>query len=41
VSHPRQFGWDWDVALVDASGHGNTKPSATTAVLGNDPDVAA
>jgi hypothetical protein len=41
VSHPRQFGWDWDVALVDASGYGNTDPSATKAVLGDDPDVAA
>jgi putative ABC transport system permease protein len=41
VSHPRQFGWDWDVALVDDSGYGNTNPSATQAVLGNDPDVAA
>jgi MacB-like periplasmic core domain len=41
VSHPRQFGWDWDVALVDASGYGNTNPSATKAVLGNDPDVTA
>src|SRR4029453_8482909 len=41
VSHPRQFGWDWDVALVDASGYGNTNPSATKAVLGHAPDVTA
>lgn len=41
VSHPRLFGWDWDVALVDSQGYGNTKPAATAEILGSDPDVEA
>lgn len=41
VSHPRLFGWDWDVALVDGSGYGNTNPTATQEILGRDPDIAA
>jgi hypothetical protein len=41
VSHPRLFGWDWDVALVAGAGYGNTNPAATQEVLGNDPDIAA
>jgi hypothetical protein len=39
VSHPRQFGWDWDVALIDSAGYGNTKPRETNEILGNDPDI--
>ncbi len=41
VSHPRQFGWDWDVALIDSAGYGNTKPEATKALLRSDPDIEA
>ena len=41
VSHPRLSGWDWDVALVDSQGYGNTNPAATTEILGSDPDVTA
>jgi hypothetical protein len=39
VSHPHQFGWNWDVALIDSAGYGNTKPQATEEILGNDPDI--
>ncbi len=41
VSHPRLFGWNWDVALVDGAGYGNTKPAATAAAFAADPDIAA
>jgi hypothetical protein len=39
VARPRLGGWDWDVALVDSQGYGNTNPAATTEILGSDPDV--
>jgi hypothetical protein len=39
VQHPRLYGWDWDVALLDSAGYGNTQPSGTQAVLGSDPAV--
>ncbi|MGZ4771707.1 MAG: ABC transporter permease [Ilumatobacteraceae bacterium] len=39
VAHPRLFGWNWDVALVDGGGYGNTKPAETQAILGADPNV--
>ena len=38
---PRLFGWDWDVALVDQQGYGNTRPGPTSRVLGSDPGVQA
>ncbi|MEY2571190.1 MAG: putative transport system permease protein [Acidimicrobiaceae bacterium] len=41
VSHPSQYGWDWDLALVSAAGYGNTDPAANAQVLGGDPDVAS
>jgi hypothetical protein len=41
VSHPRLFGWNWDVALVDGSGYGNTKPAATNAVFASDDNIEA
>jgi len=41
VSHPRLSGWDWDVALVDSQGYGNTNPVAAAEILGSDPDVMA
>jgi hypothetical protein len=41
VDTPRLFGWDWDVALVDGAGYGNTNPAAAEEVLGGDQDVAA
>ncbi len=39
VSQPRLFGWNWDVALVDGAGYGNTKPAATNAVLAADDNI--
>lgn len=41
VANPRLFGWNWDVALVDGSGYGNTDPVATEAVLSSNDDVEA
>jgi hypothetical protein len=41
VDHPRLFGWDWDIALVDQQGYGNTKPGPTRQILGRDPDIQA
>jgi hypothetical protein len=41
VSHPRLFGWNWDVALVDGAGYGNTKPAATRAVFASDGNIEA
>jgi hypothetical protein len=41
VHQPRLFGWDWDIAIVDQQGYGNTRPGPTAAILGNDPDVQA
>ena len=41
ISHPRLFGWDWDVALVDGAGYGNTNPTKTDPVLSANPDVQA
>jgi hypothetical protein len=41
VSHPAQYGWNWDVAAVDNAGYGNSDPAAAERLLGSDPDVAA
>ena len=41
VTHPRLFGWDWNVALVDGGGYGNVNAEAADEVLGSDPDIAA
>jgi ABC-type antimicrobial peptide transport system permease subunit len=41
VHQPRLFGWNWDVALVDSQGYGNTKPGPTAEILGHDPGVGA
>jgi hypothetical protein len=41
VSHPHLFGWNWDVALVDGGGYGNTKPAATEAAFSADDDIEA
>lgn len=41
VSHPRLYGWNWDVAVVDSAGYGNTNPIETQRVLSADPDVSA
>ena len=41
VSNPRLAGWNWDVALVDSAGYGNTNPVATDEILGPDPDIEA
>jgi hypothetical protein len=39
ISHPRLYGWDWDVALVDGGGYGNTNPTQTQPVLAADADI--
>jgi hypothetical protein len=39
VASPKLFGWNWDVAIVDGAGYGNTNPVTTKDVLGGDPDV--
>ena len=41
VANPRLFGWTWNVALVDGSGYGNTKPAATEAAFAANPDIEA
>jgi putative ABC transport system permease protein len=41
VSHPHLFGWNWDVALVDGAGYGNTNPPATEAAFAADGDIEA
>jgi hypothetical protein len=41
VSHPHLFGWNWDVALVDGAGYGNTNPAATEAAFAADDDIEA
>jgi predicted lysophospholipase L1 biosynthesis ABC-type transport system permease subunit len=41
VHQPRLFGWDWDLAIVDQDGYGNTRPGPTADILGNDPDIQA
>jgi predicted lysophospholipase L1 biosynthesis ABC-type transport system permease subunit len=41
VDHPRLFGWDWNITLIDQAGYGNTKPGPTADILGHDPDVEA
>ena len=41
VANPRLFGWNWNVALVDGSGYGNTKPAATEAAFAANPDIEA
>lgn len=41
VHQPRLFGWDWDIAIVDQDGYGNTRPGPTAEILGKDPDVQA
>lgn len=41
VSHPRLYGWNWDVAVVDSAGYGNTNPIETQRVLSADSDVDA
>ncbi len=41
VSHPHLFGWNWDVALVDGAGYGNTKPAATRATFAANDDIEA
>jgi hypothetical protein len=41
VASPRLFGWNWDVALVDGGGYGNTNPVATKVALSSDSDVEA
>jgi hypothetical protein len=40
VATPDLFGWNWNVALVDGAGYGNTNPVTTKDVLGGDHDVA-
>ena len=39
VDHPRLFGWNWDIALVDSSGYGNTKPAETQSVFAADSNI--
>ncbi|MBK5331836.1 MAG: ABC transporter permease, partial [Ilumatobacteraceae bacterium] len=39
VDHPRLFGWDWNVAMVDGGGYGNTKPAETQTVFAADPNI--
>jgi hypothetical protein len=41
VDNPRLFGWNWDVALVDGAGYGNTKPAATEAAFASNDDIDA
>jgi hypothetical protein len=41
VTHPAQYGWSWDVAVLDNSGYGNTDTAAAREILGGDPDIAA
>jgi ABC-type lipoprotein release transport system permease subunit len=41
VANPRLFGWNWNVALVDGAGYGNTKPAATEAAFSANPDIEA
>ncbi len=39
ISHPSLSGWDWDVALVDGGGYGNTNPMQTQPVLSANADI--
>jgi MacB-like periplasmic core domain/FtsX-like permease family len=41
VSNPRLFGWNWDVALVDGAGYGNSNPLTTDTVLASDANIEA
>jgi hypothetical protein len=41
VDEPPLFGWNWDVAIVDGAGYGNTQPDVTDRLLGANGDVAA
>ncbi len=41
VSNPRLFGWNWDVALVDGNGYGNSNPRATERVFAADGNIEA
>ncbi len=41
VANPQLFGWNWNVALVDGAGYGNTKPAATEKAFAANPDIAA
>ena len=41
VSNPRLFGWNWDVALVDGAGYGNSNPRTTGAVFASDDNIEA
>jgi hypothetical protein len=41
VDTPRLFGWDWDEAMVDGGGYGNTNPILTDEAFKADPDIEA
>ena len=41
VSNPHLFGWNWDVAVVDGSGYGNTNPAPTAATFAADDNIDA
>ncbi|HTZ08446.1 MAG TPA: FtsX-like permease family protein, partial [Acidimicrobiales bacterium] len=41
VSHPRLYGWNWDVDLAAGGGSGNSPQGLATTLLDRDRDVAA
>lgn len=41
VGHPRQYGWDWDLTVVDLSGYGNIDLARSHQLLDHDRDVTA
>ncbi|MDQ1425666.1 MAG: putative transport system permease protein, partial [Acidimicrobiaceae bacterium] len=41
VSNPRLFGWNWDVALVDGGGYGNSNARTTATVFASDDNIEA
>ena len=39
VSNPHLFGWNWDVAVVDGAGYGNTNPTPTATTFAADDNI--